>query len=197
MPDAKFDPTDTAHNLYVGEFEIEHEDIYHLKNLYKLVYDWFQIYDFVSLENDDKPETLYLQRVLQDGKLEHHIWWRFHKVPNKNDYFKYFIKFDYQTLNMGKTDITARGQKISTNKGDVIIRCKAYLMLDYKHQWRRHPILKHIHNWYIKRIYKKQIDYLKTDLWVTLYKLQDVIKQYMKLKNPYELTKPFHPELGI
>lgn len=198
MPDLMFDPEDSLHNQFVAEFEIEHEEAFHLKNLYKLLFEWFEINNFTSLDNsDDKIETLYWQRVLENGNLEHHIWWRTHLIPNKNKYYKYFLKLDYQTLNMGKHKVQHKGQQLSTNKGDVIIRCKAYVMLDYTGKWREHSILKMFEKWFIKRLYKKQIDFLKTDLWLKTYKLQDTIKQYLKLKNPSQMPKPFHPEQGL
>jgi len=197
MPDMVIDLADSEHVLFVAEFEIEHEDVFHLKNLYKLIYEWFGVNDFKSMENDDKWETLYWQRVLQSGDMEHHMWWRVQKIPYNNKYYKYYVKFDFQTLNMGKAETTVKGQKLSTNKGDLIIRCRSYLVLDYSQEGRKHPIMKYMHKRFIKRIYKKQIDYLKGDLWTLTYKLQDVIKQYMRLKNPYEMPKSFHPELGV
>ena len=197
MPDDNVLPDD-LHRLFVAEFEIEHEDVFHLKNLYKLIQEWLPMNGFVSIDgDDDKPETLYWQRVLPNGNNEHHMWWRTHKKPWNNNYYKYYLKLDYQTLNMGKSEVTHKGQKLGTNKGDLILRCKAYLILDYKKKWRNHSMLKYLEKFFIKKIYKKEIDMLKTDLWVTTYKLQDAIKQYMKLKNPYEMQKPFHPELGL
>lgn len=198
MPDLNFDPTDELRNKFVAEFEIEHEDVFHLKNIYKLIHEWFGLYGFVGLDTDnEKFETLYWHRVLSNGNVEHHIWWRAHHKPKDTKFYKYFLKLDFQTLNMGKKKVTHKGQQISTNEGDLILRCKSYLMLDYDGAWRKHWFLKHFDTWFINRIYKQKIDFLKTDLWVKTYKLQDAIKQYMKLKNPSEMPKPFHEELGL
>jgi hypothetical protein len=209
MPDLYFDPYDKENNdfiLYVAEFEMEKEDLFHLKNLYKMIQEWLTLNQFYSVDNDEMNdpksrdlniESLYFQRILQSGNSEHHIWWRVHKIPRGNKYYKYYLKFDYQTLNMASKEITVRGQKIKSNYGDVILRCKAYLMIDYKKEWRNHPILKHFQRLFLQYIYKKQIDYLKTDLWVTTYKLQDVIKQYLNMKTPYDMPRPFHTEGGV
>jgi hypothetical protein len=199
MPDLNLDPTDELHNIEVAEFEIEHEDVFHMKNLYKLIHDWFQLHEFKSVDDNDpeKFETLYFERILQNGNSEHHIWWRAHFIPKGNKYYKYFLKLDYQTLNMGKHEATVNGKKMKTNKGDVIFRCRAYLMLDYNKEWRNHSILKMFDHFFIKRIYKKQIDFLRTDLWLKTYKLHDVIKQYMELKTSREMPESFHPPLGV
>ena len=201
MPDLNFDPSNSDFVLFVAEFEVEHEDVFHLKNLYKLIYEWLIMHDFYSSDSnskkDDKIENFYWQRILQNGNSEHHIWWRTHHIPRNNNYYKYFLKFDFQTLNMGKTEVMVRGKKMSTNSGDVILRCKAYVMLDYKREWRDHPFLKHVHRWFLKYYYKKHVDFLKTELWVTTYKLQDTIKQYLSMKTPYEMPDPYHPERGV
>lgn len=208
MPDLKFNPKDEEYTKEVAFFEIEKEDIFHLKNLYKMMQEWLSLNQFYSVDNDygNEPdpkkrdsniETLYFQRVLQDGKSEHHIWWRTHKIPRQNKYYKYYLKVDIQTLNMGSKEITVRGEKIKTNQGDVIIRCRAFLVLDYRHEWRKHWFLKHFHHLFLQYFYKKQIDYLKTDVWLTTYKFQDVIKQYLSMKTPYDMPRPFHNEGGV
>jgi hypothetical protein len=193
-----FDPTDTFFNREIVTYEIEHEDIFHLKNIYKYIHRWFTDNGYFSVDsNDEKFETLYFHRVLGNDNLEHHIWWRLHKTPDKSPYLKYFIKFDFQTLNMGKTKVKDRGQDIGTNVGDLIIRCSGYLMLDYDKSWRKHKYLKLIHKWFIIRIYKKQIDYYEEKLYTEMYELQSLIKQYMNLKNPQDRPKSFHPDLGL
>jgi hypothetical protein len=207
MPDLNFnpdDPKDKDYTLYVAEFEIEKEDVFHLKNLYKMIHDWMMLHEFYpattgELKKDERLETMYLQRILQNGNLEHSIWWRCEHTPRNSKFYKFFLRLDFITLNMGTKEVTVKGQKQKTNSGDIIIRGKAFLMLDYQMQWRKDPFLKHpfIHRWFFRHIYAKQIDFLKTDLWVTTYKLHDVIKQYLEMKTPYELPKPFHPPGGL
>jgi hypothetical protein len=205
MPDINFDPTDEEYNPYVAEFEIEKEDVFHMKNLYKMIYDWLLLHEFYPVrtgeldKDDDKFETLYLQKLLQNGNTEHIIWWRAEHTPRDSKFYKFFLRIDYITLNMGSKEVTIKGQKQKTNAGDIIIRGRSYLMLDYQKQWRTHPLLKIpiVHWWFFRHVYAKQIDFLKTDLWVTTYKLHDAIKQYLDMKTPYELPKPFHPPGGL
>lgn len=198
VEEERFDPEDKE-TMPVAWFELEKEDVFHLKNLYKLVYEWFNMNGFNSTDTpkDDKIEKLYWQRILPNGNAEHHIWWRTEKIPHGNNYYKYVIKFDFQTLNMGKTEVVNRGQKMSTNKGDVILRCKAFLVLDYNRNWRDHSVLKLFYNLWKRYVFRDNIEHLKADLWVTTYKLEDVIKQYLNMKTPHEMQKSFHPELGV
>ncbi len=195
MPDLNFDPTDKEHVIQIGKWEIENEEVLHLKNLYKVVHNWLITHKFKSLDSgDDKIETLYRETVKGDGTKEHHIWWRAHHIPNKSNYFKYYIKFDFQTLYMGKKEMTYKGKKLKANFGAVIMRCSTYLMIDYQRLWRKHPILKNFYRALLTYIYKDQVEYYKTDLWLKTYKLQDIIKQYLNLKTPEEMPKHFYDQ---
>lgn len=198
MPELRMEPWDELHNIEVCHFELEREDIYHLKNLYKLVHDWLDLNNFRSLEDDDeKVETFYMEKRSDNKTSEHLIWWRAQHIPKGNNYYKYFLKIDQQTLYVGSSEITHKGQKLKTNKGDITFRVRAWLMLDYKREWRDHSILGMFDHFFIKRMFKKQVDFLREDLWIKVYNLNDTIKNYLKLKSRHEMTKSFHPELGV
>ena len=195
MPDLNFDPSDKEHIIEMGNWELEHEDVLHLKNLYKLAHNWLMTHKFVSLNfNDDKIETLYFEKVNGSGAKEHHMWWRAHHIPNGSKYFKYYLKLDFQTLNTTTKETVYKGKKLKANMTDVIIRCTSYLMIDYQKLWRNHSILKYFYRSFLKYMYKDQIEYFKTDLWIRTYKLQDVMKQYMNLKTPEEMPHYFYDQ---
>ncbi|MCC7574336.1 hypothetical protein KO361_01990 [Candidatus Woesearchaeota archaeon] len=197
MPDLNFQPAkDKDHVLQMAKWEIEHEDVLHLKNLYKLAHNWLMTHNFLSIDsNDDKIETMYFEKVLGNGNKEHHIWWRTHHIPDGSKYFKYYLKLDFQTLNMGKKETTYKGKKLKSNFGDVIMRCESYLMIDYQKKWRKHPIMKYLYKYFLIYFYKDQIEYYKTDLWIKTYKLQDVIKQYLNLKTPEQMPEYFYDQM--
>jgi hypothetical protein len=187
---------DADRDIQVAKYEVEYESTYHLKNLYWLMHEWFDIEGFKSLEGDDFFENLYWQRVKPDGMMEHHIWWRCVKVPQKNSYYRYFIKVDFQTLAMsatGKAEIMRGGKKFKVNEGDIIIRVESYLQLDYQNEWQTHWLLKNFDTWYRKRFFKKHVEDLKRDLYKITYRLQDTIKQYLDLHTRYDQPKQFHP----
>lgn len=195
MPDLNFNPSDKEHVMQMAKWEIEHEDVLHLKNLYKLAHNWLMTHNFKSIDfDDDKIETLYFEKVNANGNKEHHIWWRTHHIPDGSKYFKYFLKLDFQTLNMGKQETVYKGNKLKSNMGDVIMRCESYLMIDYKRLWRDHPIMKYFYKQFLIYVYRNQIDYYKTDLWIKTYKLQDVIKQYLNLKTPEKMPEYFYDQ---
>jgi hypothetical protein len=184
--------------VQVSEFELEYDNVFHMKNLYVLVHDWLLHEGFVAPDTgDDKYESLYFQKVLGDGNVEHHIWWRACSAPDDSDYIKHFIRFDFQTLYLSSKKVDVGGKKYPTNSGDVIMRCSTYLVLDYNRKWRDHKYLKLIHRWFIQRIYRSRIESERKELWKLSYELQNNIKQYLKLKQPSDPQRSFNPELGV
>jgi hypothetical protein len=188
---------DKERDIQAAKYEVEYENIYHLKNLYWLMYEWFGIEGFKSLDGDSYIETLYWQRVKPEGATEHHVWWRTVKVPQGSSYYRYFIKVDIQTLNMNKGEMMRSGKKFNVNNGDVIVRVESYLQLDYQNQWQTHWLLKNFDSWYRKRFMKKHAEDLKQELYKITYRLQSAIKQYLELHTKFDLPKPFHPNKAL
>ncbi len=129
--------------------------------------------------------------------MEHVMWWRPIKVPDNNPYIKFFFHLDFQTIAMTSTKVEHKGHTFKTNKGEVVIRCKSYMILDYKRQWRDSKFLSLFHGRFKNVWYRKTIEYYRNVLFAETYDLQSTIKQYLKLKNPHEKQKPFHPEQGL
>lgn len=131
-----FDKDDKDHNILVSRLEIENEETFHMKNLYKLIHDWLFEEGFKTIYDDpedENPEILYLERILGTGVKEHRIWWRCLRAPGNSKYYRYFLKIDWTTLNMKSIEVMHQGHKMKTDRGDCIIRIWAYLQLDYMH----------------------------------------------------------------
>jgi hypothetical protein len=187
----------------IARISIENEDTFHLKNLYKLIRDWFDEEGFVDIYgsrgSEGNPETFYLERINASGGREHRIRWRMLKTPNNSGYYRFFMKVDFITINIKAIEVMHQGYKMKTDRGAIIIMIEAWLQIDYNDEWKNHPILKHkfFENLFRNRIYKEQIESHKVDLYKLTYKLQNVIKQYLKLKTLYEMPRPFTPEKGL
>jgi hypothetical protein len=190
-------------DILVSKIIVQNEDTFHLKNLYKLIHDWLDEEGFVDLYGDrgtdGNPEVFYLERLSGTGSREHRIRWRCIKTPNDSKYYRYFVKIDFTTINMKSIEVMHQGYKMKTDRGDVGITIEAWLQLDYDEEWDRNSFLKSrfIQKLFRNRIYKEQIESHKIDLYKTIYRLQNIIKQYLKLRTLYEMPKSFHPEKGI
>jgi len=190
-------------DILVAKIYVENEETFHMKNLYKLIYEWLMEEGFTDIYGDvvgdGNPETFYMERILGTGAKEHRIRWRCLMNPKGSTYYRYFLKIDYTTINMKSIEVMHQGYKMKTDRGDVIINLEAWLQLDYKNEWDKTPFLnrKFIQKVFRNRIYKEQVESYKVDLYKMTYRLQNTIKQYLKLKTLYEMPKPFHPEKGI
>ncbi|MFH1072038.1 MAG: hypothetical protein V1743_01260 [Nanoarchaeota archaeon] len=186
-------------DILAARWEIEHEEVFHLKNLYKVMFEWLleEGYSDMFIKGNNNFENLYYERILQGGDKEHHIWWRCQLVPSDNGYYRYVLKIDFQTLTMGTKEIMHQGMKFKTYEGDLILRCEAWIQLDYKNEWENHWLLKYFDEAYRKRLYKKNVEIYKQDLYNTAYRLQTFVKEFLMLKSPIEMPHPFHPQKGI
>jgi hypothetical protein len=184
-------------SLKTALYEVEVEDVYNWKELYKEVYRWLQEEGFKHLDGTDYVEDLYWERHNAGGGIDYHVWWRVKRDNASNDFFRQFLKINFQGINMGKAETMVDGHKVNTNKGDGIIRVEAHLILDPDKRLRNHPIAKHFIWMFIKRIYKDRIKEQKNDLYKTAYRLQVRIKQYLGLKHSLEPPKLFHHVKGV
>ncbi len=200
MIEESFNPNDKSNVIAVADFEIDNQDTFHLKKLYEMIHEWFMDHDYKSPSKVAVPEhieSLYFQKNMEGGLMEHVIWWRPQKIPDNNPYLKFFFHIDFQTIAMSASKVEFKGHTMKTNKGEVVIRCKSYIILDYKNEWKKSKFLKLFHNRFKNVWYKKTIEFYKNQLFAETYDLQSIIKQYLTLKNPHELQKPFHPEKGL
>jgi hypothetical protein len=196
---AQLRPNNEELDIPACKFEIEYEDVFHLKNLYKRIYEWLVDEGWKAADgNDENYESLYWERIKQNETQEHHIWWRAYRIPEDNSYYRYFLKIDFQTLNMKKIEVMHRGQKFGTHRGDVIIRVQAYLQLDYNGTWEKGGLMKSLHPWFRNRIYFKEREDYKRDLYRIAYRLHTMIKQYLQFKPTMaDWGRSFHPEKGV
>jgi hypothetical protein len=184
--------------MKVAVFEIENEETFHLKELYKYLHDYLiEEENFVSLWGDDKPEVFFLEKQSSTGSREHHIWWRYLYYPNNSEYLRYVIKIDFQSIAMGKKEVIKDGQKLKLDSGDLIIRVQSFLQLDYKNEWKDHFILKRFDRVFRHYVYKSQIDFYKLDLYKTTYKIQNKIKQFLQLATYGTVVPAWQPEKGM
>lgn len=194
---------DGMRDIKVASISIQNEDTFHLKNLYKLIHDWLDEEGFKDIYgdrgSDGNPEIFYFERVNASGGREHRIRWRCIMNPRNSEYYRYFMKIDFLTINMKSIEVMHQGYKMKTDRGDITVSIEAWLQLDYKDEWDKTGFLsnKFIQKLFRNRIYKEQIESHKVDLYKVTYRLQNTIKQYLKLKTLYEMPKPFHPEKGI
>ena len=187
--------------VQAARFRVKFKDIFHLKEFYRAMHEWMLEYSWSSvdskgrLENSDRFETLYLERVGIDGDKEMWWWWRMQKIPTNNSYYKYHLDIDYHPLYIVPTEVMRDGKKLKVHKGEVEVNIWAYLEFDYNGQWSKHPVLKLFNQMFPKRIFHKELyEDHKLELYREIYVLQAYVKKWFKLKSflPFEEITQFH-----
>jgi len=186
-------------DILVAKYEIEKEDVFHVKNLYEWMHEWLveQGWSDTDPVGGENFEHYYSERVHQSGMREHRIWWRVKKIPGNNQYFRYVMLINFRNLAAKKVEIVHQGKKVGTWRGDLTLEVEAWLQLDYQDKWRNHWLLGRLENLYRTRIYKDRIEQHKENLWREAYTLAAWIKQFLKMKTPFEQPKEFHPVGGV
>lgn len=171
--------------VVVPDMNINYKDIYHLKNLYKMVRDWVLAEGFGP---DKYMEKLYFQKDTQTGGSEHQIWWTVEKI--RNSYIKYRIDIYYHTLTMNKTDVVIKGQKMKVDKGELDLHLKGTMMYDYDNKWEKSKFMGFFHDFFRKRLMKDNFKKLEDEFIFDVYRLHAHVKQYLELKQMHPTDFP-------
>ncbi len=194
MPDLEADWTSS--NAYqIHQFEIEVEYTFNLKELYKRLHFYFEDEEWTDLFGMQNYEVRYWQRDKPDGLQEHHIWWRMYKIPGnqnlKNDFFKYFIKLDYQTLATKRVEHMHKGKKWNIYKSNTILRVEGHLIINWD-GWNK-GLLGGMKGAFNQWLYKDKIKWHEDQLYMEVGRLYNVIKDFLELTKDAELEPNIYP----
>jgi hypothetical protein len=183
-----------SRDIEVLKFELEKEDVMKFKPLYEAMH-MFLIEEGFShpFTGDEKVEDLYWERWTPSGAKEQHIWWRVKK--DINDYIRYFIKIDFQTLNVNKAEVAYKNKKVNAEKIDCIVRVTCYLQWDIKDKFKK-SIAWQVRKAFFNRMYNEEIEARKLDLQGLGLKFQRLIKQYFEMTSEGEVPVVFQPPMG-
>jgi hypothetical protein len=173
------------------KYELEYEDVFHLKNLYAGLYNWLEGEGWSSADGGE-AEQLYFEIKQPNGGAFHHIWWRFSKDVHK--YYRLFLKIDFQTINMQQVEVMWKDKKTKTNKGDLIIRVQLTIQWDPNNLIADHWILKHFENYLRNKLFEKDLKAVKGIAEGDGNDLRDWIKQYLQLTGSQNNQKSFENE---
>ena len=183
----------------IPKMAMKYKDIFDLSLFYEYLKEWFVDKGW-SDEEDGKEhwETNYGERITAGGVKEIWFWWRLYKKAPESDYINYYIDIDFHVLGLSNTEIIKDGAKIKANKGEINIEIKAYVDKVYEESFEENFILKEIRNLFTRRIYRKNLEQRKRELYQEVYQLNNFIKQWFKLRRylPYEESKGFFPSFA-
>ncbi|MFH1399328.1 MAG: hypothetical protein ABIG95_04420 [Candidatus Woesearchaeota archaeon] len=169
-------------------FTIVYKDVFHLKSLYVVAREWLQEQGWESCLGNweyqkgsgNWEQLLYDNRSAGNKKIW--IWWRLQKRTG-NNYYRYYMNINFMLLGWQDVEALHNGKKYKAQVGELSIFIKPWIQYDFDDKWDNHPILKHIHPFFIQRIFKE--DMLKREklLLDESYRLQGTIKKFLEGKH--------------
>ncbi len=185
--------------LEAAKFKLKYKDNFDPNTLLGMIAGWLLEYGWAAEgeTDDDFKETfeiLYFEKIDDKGVKEVQQRWRASKIPHASSYFKFHLGIDFRYLALKPVELVKEGKKISTLKGDLEITVEAVIELDPHKHFTEGKFLSFIRGLVKDKVYKKEIEQHKLELYREAYILQNVIKQWFNFvrANPYEEIKHFH-----
>ena len=159
-------------DIVIPNIKVKEKAIFNLDELYKLLHRWFELYRY------DLQEQEYRDDDTGNGKHVEIKWYSDKKI---DDYFKYVIEVNFLLLGLEDIEIVKEGVKVKTNKCEVELRFKSYLLKDYNRMWERFPVLRVLREFYDRRIIASRIDGYEDEVYEETYKLINEVKAFLNL----------------
>lgn len=128
---------------------VKHVGYWNFKDLYNFCFEWFKDENYIVSESD------YQEKIGERGKEIIIKWVAWRKV---SDYFKFEIAVEWHILGMQDAEVERGGKKEKTNKGEVKMTFKPYLVKDYESRWEVSPLYKFFRGIYDRYIVRTTID---------------------------------------
>jgi hypothetical protein len=164
----------------VEETRIKFKDIFDMKEFYTIIHDWFVEEGYASSSEQKFREIFYHHRWNQTAGEEVRFWWRLEK--EKTSYYKFEIDVNVLAIGLKPTEIVVRGQKFKANTGEVETKVHARVIADWNDEWKKHWLLKHFHKLFYKRVFVKELDMHRRELYRDVYRFMEFVKTHFKLK---------------
>ncbi len=182
MPRIKHRYTDfNKQYLEAAAFKFKHKDYFNLKYLYTLMHEWFVEEGYATREDPKFPEEYYMNRETQTAGKEIWIYWRMTKKPVKTKFWRYDMDMDMHVIGLKDAELMHEGKKYKVNWGEPEVKIWAKLVVDYEHEWKKHPILAPLLKIFWKRTVKATMERHKKELYREAYRFQEAVKTYFKI----------------
>ena len=178
-----------AHKIVIPELQIIYRDVFVMVYFYKMLHFWLEEEGFLDpFKTHEYMESEYIQRQLTNK--EYHIFWKTEKNPIDSSYYKYHLDIDMRVILMSDVEVIKNGRKVKAQKGEMQVKINPWIEVDMGKGWETHPILKYISSYFRRRLYKREMELHKKELYRDAYRLQAVIKKYLEMKS-------FLPEIEV
>ncbi|MFH0978095.1 MAG: hypothetical protein V1837_02215 [Candidatus Woesearchaeota archaeon] len=160
---------------------VKYKDVFDMKQMYADMHDWLVEQEWTSSKDSDFKEIFYHHRWTQTGGEEVRFWWRMEKIPTQNKFYKWELDINVLTVNLKRTEVVIDGKKFKAFTGEPEIKIFARMIADYEHKWKNHWFLKHVRTLFFKRIFYKNMEMHRIELYREVYRFTEFMKTHFKL----------------
>lgn len=188
----------------IPEMKVKYKDVFHLQNLYVMFHEYLAEEGFLDEDQEGSTlnghrysETLYMEKFIQKGLhtggKELWVYWRTFKMPETkySGYMRYLLDFDIHVTYMRDMEVMHHGKKMKVQWGEIEFFIRPKIEVDYKGQWRKHWLLKHLIKIYNKRIMQYEFEKREKELWREAYRFQGKIKSFLNMRTFIPVPEPF------
>ncbi len=160
------------YKLLIDGLTVSYEGLFEIKELYKLLEDWFK-------ENKyEKKETLNQEIVKEDKKQLFLVLEPFKSV---SDYHEYRLQVRIAAGDLREVEVEKDGVKMRMQKGNVSVVINAFLVSDKEMRWAHRPLFFFMRVLIDKFIYKMYVDRFEAGLRNEITNLHTTIKSFLNL----------------
>jgi hypothetical protein len=197
-------------NILAYRTEVRQQGVVHLENLYRYMYYYLCDEGWVANDTGDPAdkdfEVYYVEhRDQTDKRKEIRIWWRLELGPGfgpggmagVHPFLKYHLSVDFQCFHVKRIEMVHKGRQIKPYIGDVTFWITAILEIDYCGWFEGGGLMDILQEYFVRRIYKRNIREHETELRRLANRYADDFKHFIGLLRYTEDRKLMHPAKGF
>ena len=160
-------------DIVVPGVKVKDKSIFSLEELYKAIIRWLEFHRYTFQEQEYREEDL--------GGGKKHLELKWYAEKKIDDYIKFVIEVNFLILGLEKLEAEVRGVREVTNKGELEMNFKAYLLKDYDKKWERTAFMRFLRETYDKKLIKTRLETYEGELYEETYKLMDEVRAFLNM----------------
>ncbi|MEK6934940.1 MAG: hypothetical protein AABW46_03610, partial [Nanoarchaeota archaeon] len=160
-------------DIIVPHVKVKDRAIFALEELYKALFRWFELHNYDFQEQEYRDDDM--------GGGRKHLELKWYAERKIDDYFKFVMEVNFLIVGLEDVEVEIEGVKHKSNKGDIEIRTRSYLLKDWQAKFEQTAMMKFLRDVYDKYIIRGRIEGYESDIYEETYKFLDEIKAFLNL----------------
>ncbi|MFC1774731.1 hypothetical protein ACFLZN_00260 [Nanoarchaeota archaeon] len=180
--------------ITIIKYSVLYRDVFSLNGFVGMLRQWLIDNEYVTGDDSSFPEVFYLQRENPQLGKQIQLRWRLQKIPEDAKLWRYDFDIDIDVRGMKEVEFMHKGKKWKADKGEIEVGVVGNLVIDYENAWKNHKWLKRYKDFIIKNLLRNKFNGQKAEVHSDGEKLQNIIKEYLKLQSYETQLQDFWPK---